>query len=46
MAWIAEFEKSIKAGINPNEIRGTVKNGAGEPIAYASVRLRTQLRRI
>jgi tetratricopeptide (TPR) repeat protein len=40
MAWIAEFEKSIKAGINPNEIRGTVKNAAGEPIAYASVRVK------
>jgi tetratricopeptide (TPR) repeat protein len=40
MAWVAEYEASIKKGINPNEIRGTVKNGSGEPIAYASVRVK------
>jgi tetratricopeptide (TPR) repeat protein len=38
--YIREFEKQIKAGINPNEIKGIVKNAAGQPIAYASVRVK------
>jgi tetratricopeptide (TPR) repeat protein len=38
--YIKEFEASIKKGINPNEIKGTVKNAAGQPIGYASVRVK------
>ncbi|HLN55937.1 MAG TPA: tetratricopeptide repeat protein [Bacteroidales bacterium] len=38
--YISEFEAQIKKGINPNEIRGTVKNPAGEPIAFASIRVK------
>ncbi len=35
-----DFEAAIKKGINPNEIKGTVKNAAGQPIAYASIRVK------
>ena len=40
IAYIREFEASIKKGINPNEIKGTVKNSAGQPLAYASIRVK------
>jgi len=40
IAYIHEFEASIKKGINPNEIKGTVKNAAGQPLAYASIRVK------
>jgi tetratricopeptide (TPR) repeat protein len=38
--YIKEFEAAIKKGINPAEIKGLVKNSAGAPIAYASVRVK------
>ena len=38
--YIKEFEAQIKKGINPNEIKGVVKNSAGQPIAYASIRVK------
>ena len=38
--YIKEFEASIKKGINPNEIKGTVKNAAGQPLPYTSVRVK------
>ena len=38
--YIHEFEASIKKGINPNEIKGVVKNTAGQPLAYASIRVK------
>jgi tetratricopeptide (TPR) repeat protein len=38
--YIHEFEASIKKGINPNEIKGTVKNSTGAPLAYASIRVK------
>lgn len=38
--YIADFEAQIKKGINPNEIRGSVKNASGEPIAFASIRVK------
>lgn len=40
IAYIREFEASIKKGINPNEIKGVVKNAAGQPLAYASIRVK------
>jgi tetratricopeptide (TPR) repeat protein len=40
IAYIKEFEAAIKKGINPNEIKGTVKNAAGQGIAYASIRVK------
>jgi tetratricopeptide (TPR) repeat protein len=38
--YIHEFEASIRKGINPNEIKGKVTNTSGQPIAYASVRVK------
>lgn len=40
MSYIREFEAQIKKGINPNEIKGTIKNKAGQPIPLASVRVK------
>jgi tetratricopeptide (TPR) repeat protein len=40
IAYIHEFEASVKKGINPNEIKGTVKNAAGQPLPYASIRVK------
>ena len=40
ITYIHEFEASIKKGINPNEIKGTVKNAAGQPLPYASIRVK------
>lgn len=40
LSYLKEWESQIKKGINPNEIRGVVKNAAGQPIAYASVRVK------
>jgi tetratricopeptide (TPR) repeat protein len=40
IAYIRKFEASIKAGINPNEIKGIVKNSVGQPLAYASIRVK------
>jgi tetratricopeptide (TPR) repeat protein len=37
---VQDFEAQVKKGINPNEIKGTVKNAAGQPIAYASIRIK------
>jgi len=38
--YIHEFEASIKKGINPNEIKGVIKNAAGQPLPYASIRVK------
>ncbi len=38
--YIKEFETQIKKGINPNEIKGVVKSSDGQPIAYASIRVK------
>jgi len=38
--YIRDFEAQIKKGINPNEIKGIIKNTAGQPIAYASIRVK------
>jgi tetratricopeptide (TPR) repeat protein len=38
--YIRDFEAQIKKGINPNEIKGIIKNAAGQPIAYASIRVK------
>jgi tetratricopeptide (TPR) repeat protein len=40
LAYVREFEASVKKGINPAEIKGTIKTTAGQPIAYASVRVK------
>jgi len=38
--YIHEFEASIKKGINPNEIKGKITNKAGQPLPYASIRVK------
>lgn len=38
--YIREFEAQIKKGINPNEIKGIIKNAAGAVIPYASIRVK------
>jgi tetratricopeptide (TPR) repeat protein len=38
--YIRDFEAQIKKGINPNEIKGVIKNKAGQPIGYASIRVK------
>jgi tetratricopeptide (TPR) repeat protein len=40
IAYIKEFEASIKKGINPNEIKGVIKDAAGQPLPYASIRVK------
>jgi tetratricopeptide (TPR) repeat protein len=37
---VQDYEKSLRAGINPNEQKGTVKNAAGQPVLNASVRIK------
>lgn len=38
--YIRDFQAQIKKGINPNEIRGVVTNAAGQPLPYASIRVK------
>jgi tetratricopeptide (TPR) repeat protein len=40
LAYVREFEAQVKKGINPNEIKGVIKSKAGQPIGYASVRVK------
>lgn len=40
LRWVQQYQTSIRNGINPNEIRGTVKDSAGNPIAFASIRVK------
>ncbi|MFN8239646.1 MAG: tetratricopeptide repeat protein [Bacteroidales bacterium] len=38
--WAVGWEKNLKSGINPNELKGTIKNAAGQPIVNASIRIK------
>jgi tetratricopeptide (TPR) repeat protein len=40
LKYIQEYQVSVKKGINPNEIKGIVTNMAGQPLAYASVKVK------
>lgn len=40
LRWVQEYVASVKKGINPNEIKGTVKDTAGQPVAFASVKVK------
>jgi tetratricopeptide (TPR) repeat protein len=41
LAYIGQYETSIRSGINPNEIRGVVTDAATRaPIAFASIRVK------
>ena len=40
LKWVQDYQVSVKKGINPNEIKGVITNTAGQPLAYASVRVK------
>lgn len=40
ITYLADAEKQVRAGINPNEVTGTIKNAAGQPIPNASVKVK------
>ena len=40
LSYVRDFEAQVKKGINPNEIKGAIKNTEGQPIPYASVRVK------
>ena len=40
LAYVREFEASVKKGINPNEIKGVIKNAAGQILPYVSIRVK------
>ncbi len=40
LKYVQDFEKQVRAGINPNELKGVVRNSAGQPVPNASVRVK------
>lgn len=38
--YIREFEAQVRKGINPNEIKGVISNTEGQPLPYASIRVK------
>jgi tetratricopeptide (TPR) repeat protein len=40
LAVVRDYEAQIKKGINPNEIKGVIKNAAGQVLPYASIRVK------
>ncbi len=40
LKWVQDYQASVRKGINPNEIKGVVTDMAGNPIPYASVRVK------
>jgi len=40
LKWVQDYVVDVKKGINPNEIKGTVKTTAGQPISFASVKVK------
>jgi tetratricopeptide (TPR) repeat protein len=38
--YIRNFQAQVKKGINPNEIKGVISDPSGQPIAYASIRVK------
>jgi tetratricopeptide (TPR) repeat protein len=38
--YVQAYEKNVIAGINPNELRGTVKDASGQPVVNASIRVK------
>ncbi len=38
--YIRDFQTQVKKGINPNEIKGVISDTSGQPIAYASIRVK------
>jgi tetratricopeptide (TPR) repeat protein len=40
LKYVQDYEASVKKGINPNEMKGVIKNSAGQPVANASIRVK------
>jgi tetratricopeptide (TPR) repeat protein len=40
LGYLQTLEKQVKAGINPNELKGIIKDAAGQPVANASIRVK------
>ena len=40
LRYVQDYESMLRKGINPNELKGNVKNATGQPIQYASVRVK------
>ena len=40
LKYVQDFEKQVRAGINPNELKGTVKDATGQPVANVSIRVK------
>lgn len=40
LKWVQDYQASVKKGINPNEIKGVITNAAGQPIPFASIRVK------
>ena len=41
IGYIHEFQAAVRKGINPNEIKGVIRDAAsGKPLAYASIRVK------
>jgi len=40
LGYLQTLEKQVKAGINPNELKGIIKDVAGQPVANASIRVK------
>jgi hypothetical protein len=40
LKWVQDTERLVKSGINPNELKGSVKSTAGQPLANASIRVK------
>jgi tetratricopeptide (TPR) repeat protein len=38
--YIRDYTTQVKKGINPNEIKGIISNSSGQPLAYASIRVK------
>ncbi|MGD0582203.1 MAG: tetratricopeptide repeat protein [Bacteroidales bacterium] len=40
LKYVQDYEAQVKKGINPNELKGVIKNAAGQPVPNASVRVK------
>jgi tetratricopeptide (TPR) repeat protein len=40
LKYIQDYEVQLKKGINPNELKGVVKNASGQPVPNASIRVK------
>jgi tetratricopeptide (TPR) repeat protein len=40
LKYVQDFERQVRAGINPNELKGSVKDASGQPMANASIRVK------